>query len=138
MICAKYEKYFHDYLDDILSLPKTRDYKAHLERCSYCGGVFRQHVEYRKSLDAIARRANPPKGADLRFKGRLQFIMEGGAAMRQGFVSASGVTHWPRKDVGENPGIAKTVVLMGKVYLLDEYAAELFSAKQGESAFLGE
>jgi hypothetical protein len=133
--CSEYEKYFHDYVDEVLSQQKQRDYKDHVDRCSFCTGMLQQDERYRDSFEASTKSADLPSGLDLRFKGRFRFMQLEELADPHGFVSEGRMTDWLRKEVDKITGAAKTVNLMGKPYSFDEYIAGMFSGNRSKQRF---
>jgi hypothetical protein len=125
MKCNEYDKYFHDYADGVLSLPKKRDYKGHIDGCVWCAEMLQRNERYLKYLSAISSSAKMPSGADLRFRGRLQFTQYKDLRHEEfdelkGIDSDSGVIRWRRDKGAVKTEAAQTVVLMGKRYFVDE------------------
>lgn len=125
--CIEYKKYFHDYVDEVLSPLKQSDYQVHIDRCSFCTKILHRNERYREQLNAIAPPAELPSGTDLRFKGRLRFIQQKEPDLIETSTSAAGVSRWLRDEADETASAAKMAILMGKTYFLDRYGAHLDS-----------
>ena len=110
--CSDYAKYFHDYVDDVLSRRNRKAYEDHTDTCALCTEMLRQDRRYRKGLEALTQSEDLPSGLDLRFKGRFNF--------------------WQRELPMEMFGDAEAVVLMGKTCLPDARATYLLSSRRCE------
>lgn len=123
--CNEYKKYFHDFVDRNLSQQRERTYKTHMAGCSICSEMYQQDQKYREIVNVMSPPEEMPSGADLRFRGRLQFnqfkdLRHEESGVWQGIDSDSGVTRWQRSRGIEKAPAAETIILMGKKYFTDE------------------
>ncbi len=74
--CIEYEKYFFDYIDNVLSSEKHQKYEAHIALCTICGAALKQHKKYSLLITQKKEAETTPNEYSLRLQAKLKsFIL---------------------------------------------------------------
>lgn len=74
--CAEYEKYFHDFNDNILSAQKREEYEKHLHSCEVCREELRLHKKYLERAQEEILKEVIPDDISIRFKNKLEYTKQ--------------------------------------------------------------